>query len=188
MFHVELRRFPHVTRAFNLTGEQLETRIIKQWVAGAPFELNEQRWEPDRTRLVIYEGPELRTDEIGLGRGWANVTRAGEDVTASVLDAARGGAPAIHDFKEEVLSRCAHGRVSVAAVVGLAGERHPQARVSERVALAERAIWELLHEHRVTMLQAGSHLESERWGPVLLSWETWTDAGVVLEAAGEPPF
>src|ERR1700760_1360381 len=143
MFHVELRRFPHVSRAFNLTGEQLDERFIRSWVAGAPIELDERTWEPAKARLTIYESPEVRPDDMGLGRGWATVTRGGEDVTARVLDQAR--AP-VARFKEGLARR---GRMSLSDVVALTGEGHAEARVSDRLALAERAVWELLHEGRL---------------------------------------
>ena len=73
MFHVELRQFPHVARAFNLTREQLDERFVRAWVSGVPVEHEDRRWAPDRARLAILEGPELRLDEIGMGRGWATV-------------------------------------------------------------------------------------------------------------------
>ncbi len=85
MFHVELRQFPHQTRAFNLTREQLDARILRPWVSDGAVELDDRRWSSERAKLTVYEGPELSPDQLGLGRGWANVTRAGEDVTARVL-------------------------------------------------------------------------------------------------------
>jgi hypothetical protein len=176
MFHVELRRFPHMARAFNLTREELDARIVKPWVGGAAFELDGRRWEPGRTRLTIYEGPELRSEEMGMGRGWSNAARAGEDVTSRMLGAARGS---VERFKATLT---AAGRLSLAEVVQLAGDSHPDARVSDRVALAERAVWELLHEGRLTLLGTDGALDRGSWGPALLRWEAWSDGPLFVEA------
>jgi hypothetical protein len=179
VFHVELRRFPHVARAFNLTREQLEDQILAPWVAGSAVHLNDQRWTPDKARLSIYEGPALPTEQMGLGRGWANVTRAGTDVTSSLLGTARREAaapPAVEELKRAILDRGAGARIALKSVIQLAGEQHPQARLSERLAIAERAVWELLHERRVGMLREQEPVQPEQWSPVLLSWEAWEQA------------
>src|SRR5205085_3967881 len=89
VFHVELRQFPHVARTFNLTREQLDGRITRRWVQGQQVELDDRRWAPERARIAIYEGRALAMEEIGLGRGWANVMRMGEAVTDRVLAEAR---------------------------------------------------------------------------------------------------
>jgi hypothetical protein len=173
MFHVELRRFPHVARAFNLTAEELDERIVKPWAAGAPVELDDRSWEPAKARLSIYEGPAIGPEEIGLGRGWATATRAGEDVTWRLLEDARGS---LQRFKARLTTR-----MSLGAVVALAGESHPHARASDRLALAERAVWELLHEHRLTLIGADGPMEREQWEPVLLRWESWSDEAIAIE-------
>jgi hypothetical protein len=173
VFHVELRRFPHVARAFNLTAKELNERIVKPWAAGAPVEFDDRSWEPAKARLSIYEGPEIRPEDIGLGRGWATATRAGEDVTARVLEDARGS---LQRFKARLATR-----MTLAAVVALAGELHPQSRVSDRLALAERAVWELLHERRLTLIGRNGPIKQTQWEPVLLSWESWTDGTISIE-------
>jgi hypothetical protein len=178
MFHVELRRFPHVSRAFNLTPEQLDGRFVRPWVAGAPIQLDERSWEPAKARLTIYEGAEVRSDDMGLGRGWATVTRDGEDVTAHVLEQARAS---VARFKEELAGR---GRMSLSDVVALTGESHTAARVSDRLALAERAVWELLHEGRLTLNGAGGPLAREHWASILLRWESWSDPGLTVAPSG----
>jgi hypothetical protein len=172
VFHVELRRFPHVARAFNLTDEELRQRIVAPWVAGAPVKLDDREWEPARSKLAIYEGPEVPPEDRGLGRGWASVTRGGVEVTARVLEEARGS---VERFKAELLT---HGRLTLREVVALAGESHPHTRVSERLALAERAVWELLHEGRLAL--AGP-VERDQWRPALLSWEAWCEGGASVE-------
>lgn len=172
MFHVELRQFPHQTRAFNLTREELDLRILRPWVSGAAVELDDRRWAPDRARLTIYEGPVLAGDQLGLGRGWANVTREGEDVTARLL-AESAHPPAVAELKRELVARAAGGSVPVATLVELAGERYPQARVSERLALCEQAVWELLHEGAVELTRDGAVVAREEWQAVLLDWRAW---------------
>lgn len=131
MFHLELRQFPHLTRVFNLTRDELEQRILGAWVAGRDVELNDRRWSPQKARLTIYERERLGPEEIGLGRGWGNVTRQGKDVTAQLLDQASLGVEAL---KRAVRER-AEGGLSWKEVLALAGGDD---------ATAQRAVWELL--------------------------------------------
>jgi hypothetical protein len=183
VFHVELRQFPHQARAFNLTWEELDARILRPWVADEAVSLDDRRWPPDRARLTVYEGPRLEPDMLGMGRGWGNVTREGKDVTERVLEGARAAAahpPPLLDLKYEVVARCAGGALPVGGVVELVGERHPQARVSERVALAEQAVWELLHEGAVQLVRAGRSVAREEWQATLFTWEAWTTDDVTL--------
>jgi hypothetical protein len=182
VFHVELRQFPHQTRAFNLTREQLDARIVRPWVSDGGVELDDRRWSSERARLTIYEGPELAPDQLGLGRGWANVTRAGQDVTAQVLSERAAPAP-VAELKREVVDRCGYGPLILGRLVDLAGERYPQSRVSERLALCEQAVWELLHEGGVRLTRGGGEVSGEDWQGVLLRWEAWTSDAVTLERA-----
>ena len=62
MFHVELRQFPHVARAFNLSREQLFARILRPLAAGRPVELNDRRWSPEKAKLAI------RSEERRVGK------------------------------------------------------------------------------------------------------------------------
>ncbi len=180
VFHVELRQFPHQTRAFNLTRDELDAQIVGPWIAGEPLDLNEYRWLPDRATLTIYEGPLLEVADMGLGRGWQNVTRTGRDVTQEVLIEARDETselPTADDFKDEVAGRAGAGAISVSGLVELAGEWYPQSRVSERIALCERVVWELLHSVPVTLSRRGKPVPAYEWQAVLLTWATWTDDG-----------
>jgi hypothetical protein len=180
VFHVELRQFPHQARAFNLSREQLDARILGPWTAGRAIELDDRRWSPDRAKLTIYEGPELAPEDLGMGRGWGNVTRAGDDVTARVL-AERAQPSPVAELKRELCDRSAYGPVPLGRLVELIGERYPQARVSERVALCEQAAWELLHEGSVGLVRAGVRVERADWQGVLLRWEAWVGDAVTLE-------
>jgi hypothetical protein len=192
VFHVELRQFPHVARAFNLTAQDLQARIVAPWVAGEMVDWGDRRWAPERARLTIYEGPQLRTDELGLGRGWANATRAGEDVTERVLVEAQrpsGRGADTEQLKQEIIGLCGAGRIDVRETVRLASALHPEWRVSDRLGLAEQAIWELLHAGLARMTRVSSDairpVASEQWQPVLLGWSTWGDRdapSVCLEA------
>jgi len=176
MFHVQLRQFPNVARAFNLTREQLDARILTPWAAGEPFEWSERRWSPEKVKLTIYEGPALRPDEIGLGRGWANVTRTGEDVTERVLgETERPGdrEAALSALREEIAARCGAAPLLLRHAVTVAGELNPESLVSERLALAERAVWELLHLGEVSLMRDGVAAAREEWQPLLLDWASW---------------
>jgi hypothetical protein len=172
VFHVELRQFPHQTRSFNLTREELDARILSPWVSGVAVELDDRRWVPDRARLTIYEAPVLAGDQLGLGRGWANVTRQGEDVTARLL-AEAAHPPPVAELKRELVGRAGGGSVAIATALELLRERYPQARVSERLALCEQAVWELLHEGAVELTRDGEAVAREQWQSVLLDWDAW---------------
>jgi hypothetical protein len=180
VFHVELRQFPHQARAFNLTRDELEARILRPWTSGGAIELDERRWSPERARLTIYEGPRLADDQLGMGRGWGNVTRQGEDVTARLL-AEVAHPPPVAELKQEVLERAAYGPVPIGRLVELTRERYPQSRVSERISLCEQAVWELLHEGGLQLVRGGSAVAGEEWQAVLLSWEAWRGDRVTVD-------
>jgi hypothetical protein len=194
MFHVELRQFPNVARSFNLSREELDARILSAWVAERPVELDDRRWSPEKAKLNVYEGPRLRPEEIGLGRGWANVTRSGKEVTARVLEEARAErAPdsrtGVERLKLELAERAADRPLPIGEALGLASLAHPGRRVSEQLALAEQSVWELLHQQRVRMVRGEREVPPEEWQSVLLAWRTWAGraaSDVVLVAVVEP--
>jgi hypothetical protein len=192
VFHVEVRQFPNVARAFNLSQAELDAKVLIPWSRGQIVVLGEREWEPRKAKLTVLEGREVRNDELGLGRGWANASRDAENVTDQLLAATRGqttqsadpAAPGgLATFKEVVLAQCATDRLALHQVMWLANSRHPELRVSERLALAEQAVWELLHEGHVTMLKRGSGEEGpevtvadrSQWQPALLAWATWSE-------------
>ncbi len=191
VFHVEARQFPHVGRAFNLSREELVQRILAPWTSGQPLTLDDRRFSPGRARLTIYEGPALDTAEIGLGRGWANAARTGRDVTAGVLEDAQQRSPAatatseLERLKGQVLERCSAEPLALHDVVVVAGGRRPGELVSERLALAERAVWELLYQGQVRMLVGGQDRPpagADAWRAALLTWDTWAAGQVSIEA------
>ncbi|MDQ6745917.1 MAG: hypothetical protein M3Z27_07900, partial [Actinomycetota bacterium] len=66
----------------------------------------------------------------------------------------------------------------------------PQQRVSERLALAEQAVWELLHERRLELLAGhpAASVPEEHWRALIMSWRHWSGAGeanVRLAALGD---
>lgn len=183
MFHVELRQFPHQARAFNLTREELDVRILGPWVTGTPINLQDRRWTSDKARLTVVEGAELRPDEIGMGRGWNNATKSGQDVTATLLDEVRHARQAPADeLKEAIVAACTGSPIALFQVVAVAAAREPQRRPSELLAAAEQAVWELLHAGRLRLLRHSDEVPRERWQPVLLSWSSWTGTDVTVEA------
>jgi hypothetical protein len=191
MFHVELRQFPHVARAFNLSPDELQARVLGAWVRGQAVKLDDRTWGPEKARLTIYEGPQLKPEEMGLGRSWANVTKNCTEVTDQLLalerQAAASASPgagrrapqAVSRLQAEILERCAVDELVVSDLIDLCNRRHPDWRVSDRIALAEQAIWQLLHQGRLTISWAdsGPLLDKAAWGPVLLSWRTWAPDG-----------
>ncbi len=190
MFHFELRQFPHSARAFNLEEDELHRRVVAPWLAGRTIEWSERSWSPERARLKIISGPALRPDELGMGRGWPEAQRAGEDVTEQILAAAQGfsgGDAPLERLKRELLERSLTAPQPLAAALVAASELLPGRRVSERLALAEQAVWELLHERRIELRGPGgaqaAPLPEAQWQPQLLTWVSWTDAaGPVLVA------
>jgi hypothetical protein len=182
VYHVELRQFPTVTRAFNLTREELDARVLGAWLRGATVELNEHRFSPEKARLTIYEGPELQTADLGFGRGWGNATRTGRDVTAELVAAATAAAvtpaeEATAWLKGEIGRLVAIGPLRFHDALRAMNERYPTWRVSDRLAVAESAVWELLHQHRIGLVLDDAPLPAGQWEAVVLSWEAWSGSG-----------
>jgi hypothetical protein len=180
VFHVRISQGLHSARAFNLTLERLSATVLEPWARGDTVELGDRTWNPAKAELAVYEGRELRPDELAMGRGWSNAARGGQDVTARVLGEARAkAAPAraepsgLERFKAAVIEQCGTGRIGVHQVMWLASAEFPRSRVSERMALAEQAVWELLHQGRLRMLSDGVPVPADRWESAVLAWETW---------------
>ena len=90
MFHLELRQGIQSVRAFNMNEQQLSARFLAPLLADQEFTYEGHDWAPRKTRIRIFEGPELQTYQLGMGRGWQEVERKYTDVTEAVLEAARG--------------------------------------------------------------------------------------------------
>jgi hypothetical protein len=67
--------------------------------------------------------------------------------------------------------------------VTLVEDRREGMRASTRLALAEQAVWELLHQQRLTLTRADAVLPAEEWEAVLLDWDSWTEGDLELQAA-----
>ena len=191
MYHLELRQFPHVARIFNLSREELETRFVRPWIGGSMIDHDDRRWAPERSRLKILEGPALRKEELGLGRGWASATKNSTDVTDTVIAQARRGVEARPELEalKGAIQEVAATPISFQDVMALAAAGHPTWRASEQLALAEQAVWEMLHQRRLAMVVGGEPVPRERWQPVVLSWATWAGASqepFALQARGQP--
>lgn len=89
MLHIEMRQGMHSVRSFNMTEEALDTRFLGPLLAGQEFTYEGHDWVPRKTRIRIFEHPELQTYQLGMGRGWQSVERKGVDVTEAILDSAR---------------------------------------------------------------------------------------------------
>lgn len=176
MFHIELRQRAHVARAFNLSVEELGQRFVEPLRAGQSVFVGERDWEPDKTRLTIYEGRALGTEEIGMGRGWQNVVRSCTEVTERVLNTVPSRVERLAEvdrLKERVLGRLTAGPQTLAEVVEMADLLLPEARPSQRLSLAELTVWELLHERTVELSGAAGPGD---WQRVLLGWDAWRQA------------
>ncbi len=189
MFHIQLSQTVNVSREFNLSEEELQRRILMPWKANALVVSGERKWAPERAKLTIYEGPELRPDQIGMGRGWGNVTKHGTDVTARMLRAEPPPAPApaaapageLDRCKQEIVRRAGDGGLSLGACIEVAGALRFGSRVSERLALVEQAVWELLHTGAIVLdgHGAGADAGAAEWQRALLDWDAWTGAKAV---------
>jgi hypothetical protein len=201
VFHFELRTSIHVAHAFNLGEAQLAAAVLDDWRRGEVVVFSDRRWDPARSRLKIYEGRPLTGPELSFGRGWANAVKRGEDVTDRLISPARPARqaaldPALDGLRREILAQCRTGRIGIHQVLWLSNRWYPERRVSERLALAENAVWGLLHEQAVGLRRVEPDTEDEpvgrdEWEAILLDWRTWADTdtpGVLIEAppAGPP--
>ncbi|MGO9974563.1 MAG: hypothetical protein ACLP01_17520 [Solirubrobacteraceae bacterium] len=192
MFHVELRQRPHVARTFNLEEAEVIERFIAPLLAGRALTYSDRDWDPKSTKLTVLEGPELRVEDMGMGRGWGNAQRTGTDVTDRLLARARALAarpPELDRLKERILGRVDAGPLTLYRAVALAAELMSGRRASHCLALAEDAIWELLHDGAIDLI-AGGRFASDRpepqtgaptgapvierqWQAHLIDWRSW---------------
>jgi hypothetical protein len=89
MYHLELRQFPHNFCRFNLSEEELREIVLDAWAQGEWVEVGERKWSPHQASLTVLAGPQLPVEQLSMGRGWRNALRQGEDVTDTLLAAAR---------------------------------------------------------------------------------------------------
>ena len=189
VYHLQLRMRPYLARAFNLTEAELTARFLAPLVNGRELIYSDREWSPRKTKVTVYEGPELPVEQMGLGRGWGNVQRNGTDVTDRILAQARAQTarhPALDRLQERLTGRMSVGAVPLADVVGLADQLMDGHRVSEQLAVAETAVWEMLHGERASLLDDDSVVEPARWQELLLRSDSWLGAGVRILSRSSP--
>jgi hypothetical protein len=59
--------------------------IVSPWERGEPIVIDGRRWIPDATRITVYEGPPLTSNQRSMGQGWTKAIEFGENVTTTVL-------------------------------------------------------------------------------------------------------
>jgi hypothetical protein len=90
MYHLELRKFPHVVCRFNQSEAQLRALVIP-WTRQEWVEEGERKWNVNEATLTILEGPKLSMPDLAMGKGWRNAQKRSEDVTERVLGAVQKG-------------------------------------------------------------------------------------------------
>jgi hypothetical protein len=165
MFHVEIREGMQVVREFNLNDQRLWLEFLAPLMADEEFSVEGHDFIPRQTRLTIYEGPELRSDQLGMGRGWQNVQRSASDVTARVLASARehvaasdqtaaadatpskptpASAAAADLLRERLIGRLSAGPIAGHELLSIAAELMPDSAEIERLETVRQAVWALL--------------------------------------------
>lgn len=180
MYHLELRMGVHQARAFNLSPEDLNERFLLPLSSGRFVRHEDRDWIPERTRVIVYEAPELRPDQMGMGKGWVNVQKHGHDVTERVLAAVQQTAvrnPTAEALKQRLLGRLAAGAVPLSEVLALAAEMSKGQRFSEQAATAELAVWDLLHRDELVLEAGGQSVPQTEWQWLLIDHRSWVDQG-----------
>ena len=164
MFHVEMRMGMNVVREFNLSDRRLWLEFLAPLMADRAFSVEGHEFMPRKTRIKIYEGPELRPDQLAMGRGWQNVERTAADATERVLQRAREHAattspaapaatpaaePALTPASADLLRERLHGRIAAGPIIAAdiltaAAELMPDASEPQRIEAARYATWALL--------------------------------------------
>ena len=149
----------HAVREFNLSEQRLWMEFLAPLMADAGFTVEGHEFIPRQTRLKVYEGPELRSDQLGMGRGWQNVERTAIDVTERVLTRARehlaGTAAAVETrttpsvastdlLRERLLGRLSAGPIAAPEILATAAELMPERSEQERLDAAKQVSWTLL--------------------------------------------
>jgi hypothetical protein len=205
VYHLELRKFPHVVCRFNQSEAQLRA-IVVPWVREQWIEEGERKWNANEATLTVLEGPELSMPQLAMGKGWRNAQKRSEDVTERVLEAARPQGPAgpeadllADSLALELLALLDGGPLAPARAWRLAQERLAarggSASAAASIALAERAVGSLLERGLAVLCGEGGGGEGrdreivtpERREAVLAAIETWAredPSPVLLARAG----
>ncbi len=185
MYHVEFRESFHNLCHFNLDEGALGA-IVKAWTTDPWVEIEGRKWNPDRAKLRIIEGPELPLDQLTMGRGWRAAERHGTDVSDRILGAAteaaraatqvapEGGAGkgAVPDgaleadsLGLELLSLLADGPAPLYYAWRLAAKRFPDRSPGEALMLAERSVQSLLNTRLIALLMPAADAEGAHGDP-----------------------
>jgi hypothetical protein len=209
VYHIELRESFHNLCHFNLDSGALGA-IVKAWTTEPWVEIEGRKWNPDRAKLRIIEGPELPLDQLTMGRGWRAAERQGKDVSERVLadatEAARAAArrapqqgaaeapvrQAVPDatleadsLGLELLSLLGDGPAPLYYAWGLAAKRFPERTPGEALMLAERSVRSLLNTRLIVLLAPAANGDGGRGD----SGSDWVSVGEqdlqqVLNASG----
>jgi hypothetical protein len=168
MFHVEMRMGAQVVREFNLSERRLWLELLEPLMSDRELKIEGHEFIPRQTRLKVYEGPELRPDQLGVGRGWQNVERSAADVTERVLTRARGHTGRARDDRSQVevpsapdlvtermISRLGAGPISAQEILGDVADLMPHATVHEHTEVARQAVWQLLERDAAQLAPSG---------------------------------
>jgi hypothetical protein len=179
VYHVEISQDSTRVRAFNLTAEQVHQRFLTPLRGDRRFVCEDKEFDPSLAALRVLEGPELRIDQLTLGRGWSEAERIGTDVSSQFRAATsttaapqpeRGARSAL---KDRIVGRVSAGPVTLAELPALAADLMPGARASEQLAETELAVWELLHQEQLLIGSAGAELPRGEWERAVLDAGSW---------------
>ncbi len=184
-YHVELKSFPHVARAFNLDRATLDARFLRPFADGEPIDYDDRRWPAERTKLTVFEGTAVSDGTRGLGRGWGEVT-ATAGTSPTRRSPRSGAAPTRGPSCRRSSPRSPRWRPARRGSGCPTRSRSRPPRIpgggaSEQLSLAEQAVWEMLHRGRLgCSSRTARAVPAERWQPIVLSWAEWAgDAGPV---------
>ena len=165
-----MRSGMQLVREFNLSDRRLWVEFLAPLMADHDFTLEGHEFIPRQTRLKVYEGPELRPDQLGMGRGWQNVERSAEDVTARVLARARehaaaattataaaasAGSAAADLLRERLIGRISAGPIAAQEILSIASELMPDAGEAARLEASRQAVWALLQRELAQLTPSG---------------------------------
>jgi hypothetical protein len=185
VYHLQLRMRPQIAHVFNLSAEELTARFLAPLVNGRDLVYEGLEWTARKTTVTVYEGPELGVEQLGIGRGWGNAQRSGTDVTERILEHTRERVarhPALDPLQERLSGRLSAGPMELRGVIALADDLLG-GRVSERLAVAEQAVWEMLYREKVGLVVDGTAvLDRDRARELLLVADSWFGDGVWIES------
>ncbi len=188
VLHVQLQQGRQAARAFNLEAEAVIEQFLVPLRGDGIFDYADKQWDPRVSRVVILEGRKLRPDELMLGRGWQAAQRIGTEITEAFIAQAAsgvGGAAAantVERLKDRIIGRLTGGPLQLREVVVMASDLLAGHRLSERIAAAEQAVWELLHRDEAELRAGGEVVARERWEDLVLAAATWFEPGAELAA------